>query len=71
MAKKPTISPTDFEDRRVLSVPEFRERNKISKTQWFRLKQAGKTPRTVRLSAQREGVRLCDERAWQEARLSA
>ncbi len=61
----------DFEDRRVLTVPEFRERNRLSKTTWWRLKQVGMTPRTIRLSPHREGITIAEERRWQQSRLSA
>jgi predicted DNA-binding transcriptional regulator AlpA len=67
MAKK---AVDDFEDRRVLTVPEFRERNKISKTTWWRLKQAGETPRLISLTRKLKGVTLGEERRWQESRMS-
>jgi predicted DNA-binding transcriptional regulator AlpA len=60
--------PDSFEDRRVLTLPEFRRRNKLSRTTYWRLKVAGETPATIQLSARREGITVAEERRWQQSR---
>jgi predicted DNA-binding transcriptional regulator AlpA len=59
----------DFEDRRVLTLVEFRKRNRISRTTFYRL--IDEMPPRIRLSAKREGITIGDERRWQQARRSA
>jgi hypothetical protein len=69
MPKKSKPDAIPVEERRVLTVAEFRARNRISKTTWYRLRD--QMPPTIRLSTAREGVRLSDEFEWQEARRRA
>jgi hypothetical protein len=60
-------APADtFEDRKLIPVPEWRERNGVSKSQWHRHRD--EMPPTIRISARREAISVGDERRWQEAR---
>jgi hypothetical protein len=72
---KTIIHHDAFELRRVTPVPAWRQRNHMSKSEWHRRRRLQREgapgsenllPKTIRLSAHREGVTLAAEIAWQE-----
>jgi len=74
----PMANDERFESQRVMPPRLFRERNRMSKSEYYRRRQrqrAGEPgaenllPLHIRLSEHREGIRFCDEAAWQQARL--
>jgi hypothetical protein len=75
MATKPKPD-NSFDAHRVMLAPEWRQRNHVSKSEWYRRRQrqrAGEPgsenllPRTVRLSPKREGITFEEEARWQAA----
>ena len=58
-----------LEDQKVLTVDEWAELNGISRPTALRLLKVGDGPPTIRLSKRRVGIRLGDNRRWQEARI--
>ena len=60
---------TDLADQRVMTVAEFSDLNAISIATAKRLLRSGEGPRVLRLSTKRIGVRVIDNREWQEARM--
>jgi hypothetical protein len=67
-----------FDERRVMPAATFRSRNSMSKSEYHRRRmrqRAGEPgserllPPIIRLSSRREGIRFCDEAAWQESQL--
>jgi predicted DNA-binding transcriptional regulator AlpA len=56
------------EQDRVLSIPEWAKLAGFSEKTGREVIDAGTGPRTVQLSPNRIGVRVCDHRAWLEAR---
>ena len=65
MATKPKL-PDSFEDRRVLTPAEFRARNRISRTQYYR--HIDEMPPRIQLSEKRHGITVKAEREWQQSR---
>lgn len=64
-------TPPPFDDGPLLSLQEFRERNKLSRTKFFELKRAGLGPRTIlngriTLEAERDWRRAMEEAATTE-----
>jgi hypothetical protein len=61
---------TDYNNPdQVLTMPQFDRLNSLSVTQRKRIFRAGNGPPVVQLSDHRVGVRVRDNRAWQQARL--
>jgi hypothetical protein len=52
--------------RKVMLWPVFLQRNKLSKTQGWRLRKVGLGPKTVPLGVRRLGVTYGAEKEWQE-----
>jgi predicted DNA-binding transcriptional regulator AlpA len=59
----------NIEDQRVLTVDEWAELNGISRPTALRVLKAGDGPPTIQLSKRRIGVRVGDNRRWQESRV--
>ena len=62
-------SPTIFDDDRVLSFKQWCEINGFSRSTGQRLIAAGNGPRFIQLSEKRIGVRVGENRRWQDSRL--
>ena len=60
--------PDNLDDIRVLSKPEAISTVGVSKRTWDRLGALGDLPPKTRLSANRVGYRVCDIKAWLNAR---
>jgi hypothetical protein len=56
------------DDRRVMSFAEWCDLNDISVWTGRRLVKAGLGPKILQLSPRRIGVRVADNRAWQQSR---
>lgn len=57
------------EDQKVLTLREWANLNSLSFQTAKRMFAEGRGPRVVQLSHRRVGVRVIDNRLWQEARL--
>ena len=53
----------------VMTIPEWCELNRFSAATGHRILRRGDGPPTVQLSTRRIGIRVSDNRAWQNARL--
>jgi hypothetical protein len=78
MAKPADKTPTSFEDRRVMRLKVFLERNAMSRVEFYRRLQRQKLgepdtalllPKITQLGTRTYGVRYDHEREWQEARV--
>jgi len=61
--------PLTAEEQRVLTLREWANLNSLSFGTAKRIFAEGRGPTTVQLSKRRVGVRMIDNRIWQEARL--
>jgi hypothetical protein len=59
---------SERDDRRVMSFAEWCDLNDISVWTGRRLIKAGLGPKILQLSPRRIGVRVADNRAWQQSR---
>ena len=59
----------NIEDQKVLTVDQWAELNGISRPTALRRLKAGGGPPTIQLSPRRIGIRVGDNRRWQESRL--
>ena len=66
--KQDQQNPDRF-DRRVLSLTQWATNNGFSLSTARRIINRGDGPKTIALSPRRRGIRICDDLAWQEARL--
>ena len=69
MANGLKVADADLEGDRVLTLAQWYTLNGFSRATAQRLIANGEGPRLIKLSERRIGVRLCDHRAWQSARL--
>jgi predicted DNA-binding transcriptional regulator AlpA len=58
-----------LEDQKVLTVDQWAELIGISRPTAVRLLKAGDGPPTIQLSPRRIGIRVGDNRRWQESRI--
>jgi hypothetical protein len=58
-----------IEDQKVLTVAEWCELNGLSEPTGKRLLASGDGPSVIQLSKRRVGIRLGDNRRWQESRV--
>jgi len=65
----PKHEQLSIEDQKVLTLREWANLNSLSFQTAKRLFADGKGPTTVQLSARRVGVRVIDNRRWQESRI--
>jgi hypothetical protein len=56
-------------DQRVMSLAEWCALNGFSIATGKRLILSGQGPKVIQLSKKRIGIRVCDNRAWQESRV--
>jgi hypothetical protein len=68
-ANVPKHEPLTVEELRVLTLREFANLNSISFQTAKRMFAEGRGPKTVQLSHRRVGVRVIDNRIWQESRI--
>jgi predicted DNA-binding transcriptional regulator AlpA len=61
--------PLTADDMRVLSLKQWAALNGFSLMTGKRLIKAGQGPTTIQLSPRRVGVRMIDNRRWQESRM--
>jgi hypothetical protein len=61
------ISAAGLDDMRVLTFAQWCEVNHISESTGDRILKSGKGPKVVQLSTRRRGIRVIDNRKWQEA----
>jgi predicted DNA-binding transcriptional regulator AlpA len=61
------LSSAGIDDMRVLTIPQWCALNQISKSTGDRILKSGKGPKVVQLSTRRRGIRVIDNRKWQEA----
>jgi len=59
----------NIEDQKVLTVDQWAELNGISRPTPLRRLKAGDGPPIVQLSPRRIGIRVGDNRRWQESRM--
>jgi len=59
----------NIEDQKVLTVDQWAELNGISRPTALRRLKAGDGPPIVQLSPRRIGIRVGDNRRWQESRM--
>jgi hypothetical protein len=60
------IAAAGLNDLRVLSIKQWRELNGFSEATADRILKSGKGPKVVQLSERRRGIRVIDNRRWQE-----
>ena len=58
-------------DDQVLTIPQWAALNGFSERTAFRILDGANPPRVVQLSAKRIGIRVGDNRIWQESRARA
>ncbi len=61
-------NPDKF-DRRVLTIAEWAARTGFSVATARRIINCGDGPKIIDISPRRRGIRVCDDFAWQQARL--
>jgi predicted DNA-binding transcriptional regulator AlpA len=61
--------PFNIEDQKVLTVDQWAALNGISRPTALRRLKAGDGPPTIQLSPRRIGIRVGDNRRWQESRM--
>jgi hypothetical protein len=61
--------PLTIDDQKILTLKQWAALNTLSWQTAKRLLADGLGPRTVQLSARRRGVRVIDNKLWQESRL--
>jgi predicted DNA-binding transcriptional regulator AlpA len=71
MANVDWISAAGVHDDRVLTIRQWCQLNSFSKSTGERMLKSGKGPKVTHLSTRRLGIRVGDNRRWQEARQAA
>ena len=69
-SKRPLDPTLDNNDSRVITFVQWCQLNGFSIGTGKRIRQSGNGPKFIQLSAKRVGVRLGDNRAWQQARIT-
>jgi hypothetical protein len=64
------MSSAGIDDMRVMTIAQWCAVNQISKSTGDRILKSGKGPKVVQLSTRRRGIRVIDNRKWQEANAS-
>jgi hypothetical protein len=68
-SRYPGATAPDHYGDRVLSIAQWCDLNGFSLATGRRLLASGQGPRVIDLSARRKGIRLSDNRAWQDLRV--
>jgi hypothetical protein len=61
------ISAAGLDDMRVLTFAQWCQLNNFSEATGNRILKSGDGPKVVQLSTRRRGIRVIDNRKWQEA----